>query len=61
MAKVTAIIMQDFEGSDDPRAIEGGGGAGSKIVKRCTCSAWLVNTWIKIASLKYDEHYYVAH
>ena len=46
--KVTAHIWEHFEGSDDPRAIEGGGGAGKRRVETFTNSLWLIKAYVAI-------------
>lgn len=48
MAKVTAHIYESFEGSDDPRAIQGGGGAGSRRIETRTNSLWLIKRYVDI-------------
>lgn len=53
--KVTARIFEHFEGSDDPRAIQGGGGAGSHYLETRTNSLWLIKAYVKALSHKYDE------
>lgn len=53
--KVTAQIFEHFEGSDDPRAIEGGGGAGSKWIETRTNSLWLIKAYIRAMKNRYDE------
>ena len=53
--KVTAYIMESFEGSDDPRAIQGGGGAGSRVIETKTNSLWLIRAYVRALRNKYDE------
>ena len=46
--KVIADIYEHFDGSDDPRAIEGGGGAGSRRTDRFTASLWAIKAYVRI-------------
>lgn len=57
MAKITADIYEHFEGSDDPRAIQGGGGAGSQWIERRTNSEWLIRAYIRAMTNRYDERF----
>jgi hypothetical protein len=57
MSKVTAYILQAFEGSDDPRAIEGGGGSGTKAIEVKRNSLWLIKAYVRAINNKYGEEY----
>lgn len=57
MAKVTAIIWEAYEGSDDPRAIEGGGGSGAKAIAYKTNSLWLIKAYVNALCNKYGDDY----
>lgn len=53
--KITAQVFEHFEGSDDPRAIEGGGGPGSTLIETRTNSEWLIKAYIRAMKNRYDE------
>ncbi len=53
--KITAEIYEHFEGSDDPRAIQGGGGAGSRRIERKTNSEWLIKAYLRAMANRYGE------
>lgn len=53
--KIKAHILEHFEGSDDPRAIQGGGGAGSRVWKTVTNSRYLIERYVALLNKKYDE------
>ena len=55
--KITALIWEHFEGSDDPRAIQGGGGTGSRCIGRHTNSPWLIRAYVAALASKYDDQY----
>lgn len=55
--KVTAYIMESFESSDDPRAIEGGGGAGTRVIETRTNSLWLIRAYVRALRNKYEESF----
>lgn len=57
MAKVTAQIYEHFDGSDDPRAIEGGGGAGLRHIETRTNSLWLIRAYITAMKNRYDGNF----
>lgn len=46
--KVRADIVEHFEGSDDPRAIQGGGGPGTRTIETRTNSLWLIKAYVAI-------------
>lgn len=52
MAKVTARIWEHEEGSDDPRAIEGGGGPRERWVETRTNSLWLIKRYVDILNIR---------
>jgi hypothetical protein len=53
--KITAQIYEHFEGSDDPRAIQGGGGAGSRCIETRRNSRWLIKAYVAAMARRYDE------
>ena len=53
--KITVHIFEHFEGSDDPRAIEGGGGPGARLIETRTNSKWLIEAYILAMKNRYDE------
>jgi len=55
--KVTAYILEYVEGSDDPRAIEGGGGSKWRVADTRTASPWLITAYVRALTNKYDETY----
>ena len=55
--KVTAHIFEHFEGSDDSRAIQGGGGAGSRVIETRTNSLWLIRAYVRAMQNRYDEKF----
>lgn len=55
--KVTAYILEYVEGSDDPRAIEGGGGSKWRVADTRTASPWLIEAYVRALTNKYDETY----
>jgi hypothetical protein len=55
--KVTAYIWEHSEGSDDPRAIEGGGGPGKRCIETRTNSAWLIRAYVRALTNRYNETY----
>jgi len=55
--KVTAYILEYVEGSDDPRAIEGGGGGKWRVADTRTASPWLIKAYVRALTNKYDETY----
>ena len=55
--KITVDIYEHFEGSDDSRAIQGGGGAGAKLIERRTNSAWLIAAYIRGMTNRYEERF----
>jgi hypothetical protein len=57
MAKVTAIIWEHYEGSDDPRAIEGGGGPGARRLEEFTNSLWLIEAYVRVLNHREPETY----
>ncbi len=55
--KTTAYILEYTEGSDDPRAIEGGGGSKWRVIDKRTASLWLLRAYVKALTNRYDEQY----
>ena len=55
MSKVTALIFQATDGSDDPRAIQGGGGAGRRVIETRTASLRLIRAYVRALSNRYGE------
>ena len=55
--KTTAYILEYIEGSDDPRAIEGGGGSKWRLIEKRTASLWLLRAYVKALTNRYDEQY----
>lgn len=55
--KVTAQIFEHFEGSGDPRAIQGGGGAGMQLIGTRRNSLWLIKAYVAAMKNRYDEIY----
>ncbi len=58
--KSTADIYEHFEGSDDPRAIEGGGGAGSRRIETFTASRYLIERWVSIWNARGENFSFVV-
>lgn len=61
MAKITVQIFEHFEGSSDLRAIQGGGGAGSKLIETRTNSPWLIKVYLRAMSERYGETFSYRH
>ena len=55
--KTTAYILEYIEGSDDPRAIEGGGGSRWRVADTRTASLWLLRAYVKALTNRYGEQY----
>ena len=55
--KVVAYIHEYVEGSDDPRAIEGGGGSKWRMIDARTASLWLIKAYVRALTNKYGEQY----
>jgi len=55
--KTTAYIYEYIEGSDDPRAIQGGGGSKWRLIEKRTASLWLLRAYVKALTNRYDEQY----
>jgi hypothetical protein len=55
--KTTAHIYEYCEGSDDPRAIEGGGGSKWRLIETRTASLWLLRAYVNALTNRYDEQY----
>jgi len=55
--KVTAYIYEQIEGSDDARAIQGGGGSVRRLIEKRTTSLWLLRAYVKALTNRYDEPY----
>lgn len=55
--KTTAYILEYIKGSDDPRAIEGGGGSKWRVADRRTASPWLLRAYVKALANRYNEVY----
>jgi len=55
--KTIAHIYEYLEGSDDPRAIEGGGGSKWRLIEKRTASLWLLRAYVKALTNRYDEPY----
>jgi hypothetical protein len=53
--KTTAHIYEYLEGSDDPRAIEGGGGPKWRLIETRTASLWLLRAYVKAMENMYGE------
>lgn len=53
--KITARIWEFDAGSDDPRAIQGGGGASETLIKTFRHSEWLICRWVAIYR-SYGDH-----
>lgn len=53
--KITVDLYEFEEGSDDPRAIQGGGGDRWRFWKRVTCSAWLVDSMVRAYENRYGD------
>lgn len=53
--KVTVQIFEREDGSDDPRAIQGGGGASERFVEGRTNSLWLIERYIAIIRDRGDD------
>jgi hypothetical protein len=55
--KTTAYILEYIEGSDDPRAIEGGGGSKWRVIEKRTSSLWVLRAYIDVLTYRYGEQY----
>jgi hypothetical protein len=55
--KVTAHIYEYLEGSDDPRAIQGGGGPKWRLLETRTASLWLLRAYVRAMGNRYSEEY----
>jgi hypothetical protein len=55
--KTTAHIYEYLEGSDDPRAIQGGGGSKWRLTETRTASLWLIKAYVRALANRYDEQY----
>jgi hypothetical protein len=55
--KVTAYIYEQIEGSDDARAVQGGGGPMWRLIEKRTASLWLLRAYVKALMNRYDEPY----
>jgi len=53
--KITARFFEEIAGSDDPRAIQGGGGNMWRFVETRTASAWLIEAYAKAYANKYGD------
>lgn len=53
--KVKAELYEVFEGSDDPRAIQGGGGAGMQLIETRTNSAHLIAAYVRAYYNRYGD------
>ena len=53
--KVKAYIFETYDGSDDPRAIQGGGGASETLVLTACNSAWLIRAYIRAYANRYGD------
>jgi len=53
--KSIAYIWEHYEGSDDPRAIQGGGGPGAIYVETRTNSLWLIKAYCEALGSRYGE------
>ena len=61
--KVTADIYERFEGSDDPRAIQGGGGEGARCIETRINSLWLIKAYVRALNEREgcDDYFYRAY
>lgn len=50
--KITADIYEHEEGSDDSRAIQGGGGPSMRRVDRRTNSRWLIKAYVAVLTAR---------
>lgn len=57
MAKITAHIMEILEGSDDSRAIQGGGGPAERLIETRTNSKWLIAKYVDILNDREPDTY----
>lgn len=55
--KVRAQIFEHFDGSDDPRAVQGGGGPGSRVIETRTNSLWLIRAYVRAMANRFDERF----
>lgn len=55
--KVKAQILMLIEGSDDPRAIQGGGGDVWRVLDTRIVSPWLIKAYVKALNKLYDEQF----
>lgn len=59
--KVLAQMYEVEEGSDDPRAIQGGGGASEKLVGVVRNSRWLVEAYVRAYYNRYGDRLIVRY
>lgn len=52
MAKITADIYEHQDGSDDPRSVQGGGGASARRIERRTNSRWLIHAYVTLLTAR---------
>ena len=52
MGKITAYIWEHEDGSDDSRAVQGGGGDSSRLIETRTNSLWLIELYVKILNFR---------
>lgn len=55
MSKVHACFYEIDEGSDDPRAIQGGGGASERLIGRAHNSRWLIEAYQRAYYNRYGD------
>jgi hypothetical protein len=53
--KVKAYLFETDDGSDDPRSIQGGGGASETLVRIARNSAWLIRAYIRAYQNRYGD------
>jgi hypothetical protein len=53
--KVKAYFFETDDGSDDPRAIQGGGGPTETLVRTACNSSWLIRAYIRAYANRYGD------
>lgn len=52
MSKITVDIYMHEDGSDDPRAIQGGGGRSARRIERRTNSLWVIRAYVAVLTAR---------
>lgn len=59
--KIVAHMFECDEGSDDPRAIEGGGGPSEKLVGVVHNSRYLIEAYVRAYYNRYGDHLVIRY